>query len=185
MEEMPPVIHRLLALTLALVASAAVAQTPSAPYAGQQHRPIKALSAEEMRDLAEGRGMGLAKAAELNGYPGPLHVLELASELGLTAAQRATTEALFQRMQADARRLGEAILAAEQELDRRFAHGHINPTTLTTATQSVATLQGQLRAVHLAAHLEQTALLTPAQIAEYRKQRGYGSTSGHGGHRHP
>lgn len=181
-------ITRLLVLTLTLLVTAASAQTPVAPYAGQQQRAIKALSPEEARDLAEGRGMGLAKVAELNGYPGPLHVLELASELRLSAAQRATTEALYQRMLADARLLGAAILAAEQELDRRFAHRHIDAASLATATQSMAALQGQLRAVHLAAHLEQTALLTPDQVTEYQKRRGYLSTAPDSGptgrHRH-
>ncbi len=174
----------LLAALVVLAGSTAVAQTPSAPYAGQQDRPIKALSAEEMRDLAEGRGMGLAKAAELNGYPGPLHVLELATPLKLTAEQRAATEAIYQRMLADARRLGDAILKAEQELDRRFAHRHIDATSLAAATQSVAALQGQLRAVHLAAHLEQTVMLTPDQVAEYRKRRGYDATLPGAGHGH-
>jgi hypothetical protein len=68
----------------------AAGQAPS-PYAGQEGRPIKALSETEMRDLAEGRGMGLAKAAELNSYPGPLHVLELADRLELSEAQRAAS----------------------------------------------------------------------------------------------
>jgi hypothetical protein len=31
--------------------------------------------------------MGMAKAAELNGYPGPAHVLALAKPLGLTDDQ--------------------------------------------------------------------------------------------------
>lgn len=181
-------ILHLFVLSLALLAPAASAQTPAAPYAGQQQRTIKALSAEEMRDLAEGRGMGLAKAAELNGYPGPLHVLELANELRLTAEQRAATEALFQRMQADARRLGAALLEAEQAQDRRFDHRHIDAASLQATTASVAALGGELRAVHLAAHLGQVAVLTPGQIAEYQTRRGYLSTpsgTGHtGSHRH-
>ena len=79
---------------IAIVASTAnsTAQTAS-PYAGQEQRSIKALSEDEIRDLREGRGMGLAKAAELNSYPGPLHVLQLAAELGLSDAQRKATKA--------------------------------------------------------------------------------------------
>src|ERR1700731_1837605 len=84
---------------------AAMAQGPS-PYAGQERRPIKALSETEMRDLAEGRGMGLAKAAELNSYPGPMHVLELADRLGLSEAQRAASEALIPPMRQKAVALG-------------------------------------------------------------------------------
>ena len=181
-------LNRLFVPILVLAASTALAQMPASPYAGQQNRAIKALSAEDIRDLAEGRGMGLAKAAELNGYPGPLHVLELAAPLQLTTEQRAATEAVYQRMLGEAKRLGGAILAAESDLDRRFQHRHIDPASLRAATASVAALTGELRAVHLAAHLEQNALLTPTQITEYQRQRGYLSTapdSGHTGrHRH-
>jgi hypothetical protein len=48
-------------------------------------RPIKALSAEQIADLKAGQGLSLALAAELNGYPGPRHVLELGKQLGETA----------------------------------------------------------------------------------------------------
>lgn len=166
----------------------AAAQTPHSPYAGQQHRAIKALSTEEMHDLAEGRGMGLARAAELNGYPGPMHVLELASELGLTAEQQAATRALQGRMLAEARRLGAEILEAERALDRAFAEQRIDDASLRAATAALAALTGRLRAVHLAAHLEQRALLRPEQVAAYNARRGYGAAPagaphrGHGRH---
>ena len=65
------------------------------PYAGMQTRPIKALSEQQIADLGAGRGMGLALAAELNGYPGPSHVLELADKLELSAEQRASMQRLF------------------------------------------------------------------------------------------
>jgi len=57
----------------------------------------------------------LAKAAELNNYPGPAHVLELASELHLTA-ERAATNALFRSMQAKATALRQEIVRHEREL---------------------------------------------------------------------
>jgi Spy/CpxP family protein refolding chaperone len=175
----------LIVVTTVSVGAAVLAQAPTAaPYAGQQLRDIKALSPEDIRDLVEGRGMGLAKAAELNGYPGPSHVLELAADLRLTPTQRAATEALYQRMLADAKRLGEAILTAERDLDRRFADRRIDAASLRRATTAVAGLQGELRAVHLAAHLEQVTVLTPHQISEYAKRRGYHAASepGHKGH---
>jgi hypothetical protein len=77
-----------------------------APYAGWQEREIKALSAEQIDDLRNGRGMGLALAAELNGYPGPRHVLDLAGQLDLTAEQRAEAQRLLDEMQAQAIVLG-------------------------------------------------------------------------------
>jgi len=56
-------------------------------YVGQENRDIKSLSPQEMSDYLEGKGMGYAKSAELNKYPGPRHVLDMASELGLTQEQ--------------------------------------------------------------------------------------------------
>jgi hypothetical protein len=82
-----------LAFTL-LVPAFAWAQTP---YAGMQSRQIKALSDQQIADLRAGRGMGLALAAELNGYPGPSHVLELADQLGLSPEQRSKVQEISRR----------------------------------------------------------------------------------------
>src|SRR4051812_44950792 len=78
----------LIACTLFVsLALSVAAETPARSYAGQQARSIKALSDEDIAALRNGDGMGMAKAAELNGYPGPRHVLALARELQLTDAQ--------------------------------------------------------------------------------------------------
>jgi len=158
----------------ALVGSAAasLAQTTS-PYAGQEQRAIKALSDREISDLTEGRGMGLAKAAELNSYPGPLHVLELARELDLTDTQRAATQSLYARMRERAQPLGIKIIAAERELDRAFVDGTISTTELRSRLNAIAALQGELRAAHLETHLAQRSVLTPQQVAKYDALRGY------------
>jgi Spy/CpxP family protein refolding chaperone len=161
-----------LALALLMTAAAAQADTPS-PYAGQEGRAIKALSAQEIDDLAAGRGMGLAKAAELNSYPGPMHVLELADRLALTADQRAATQDLFARMRADAQRVGAAIIAAERALDSDFAARRIDDAALRARLTEIGALNGELRTIHLRTHLAQAALLTPAQIAQYDALRGY------------
>src|SRR6516165_3371207 len=160
--------------SLVIVATTAtgIAQTTS-PYAGQEQRTIKALSDEEIRDLLEARGMGLAKAAELNSYPGPLHVLQLANELGLSDAQRKGTDSLYANMRQRALSIGRQIVEAERTLDRAFANGAIEPATLPSQVRAIATLQGELRAVHLEAHLAQRSLLTPEQIAQYDVIRGY------------
>jgi len=102
-------------LTALLVSSATLAQTP---YAGMQTRGIKALSDSQIGDLQAGRGMSLALAAELNGYPGPLHVLELADKLGLSAEQRGKVQQLFDSMKAEAVSLGAKLIEQEAELDR-------------------------------------------------------------------
>jgi hypothetical protein len=171
---------------LAIVATTATssAQTTS-PYSGQEQRAIKALSEEEIRDLLEARGMGLAKAAELNSYPGPLHVLQLAAELGLSDAQRKATDSLYASMRQRALSIGRQIIEAERTLDRAFANAAIEPATLRSQVGAIATLQGELRAVHLEAHLAQHALLTPEQITRYDVLRGYrGNLMPRDSHRH-
>ena len=72
------------------------------PYAGHQQRAVKALSDQQFADLRAGRGMGLALAGELNGYPGPLHVIELADQLNLSPEQRQHIEGLFKDMKSEA-----------------------------------------------------------------------------------
>jgi hypothetical protein len=159
-------------LTFAASISGSTAQNAS-PYAGQERRSVKALSDTEMRDLAEGRGMGLAKAAELNSYPGPMHVLALASELRLSEEQRAATEQLITGMRERATALGAQIIMAEQDLDRAFADRSIEPTYLADQVNTIAILQGRLRTTHLLAHLRQRAVLGPEQVARYNELRGY------------
>ena len=120
---------------LILLAGSAVAQTP---YAGMQTRPIKALSEQQVADLGAGRGMGLALAAELNGYPGPSHVLELADKLDLTADQRASVQRLFDSMKMEAVPLGSKLIEQEAELDRQFADRIVTPESLKASTAAVA-----------------------------------------------
>ena len=152
-------------------AAAALAQTT--PYAGQEARPIKSLSPQEIEQLQAGEGMGFAKAAELNGYPGPSHTLQLAERLGLSAQQKQATEALMQAHKARARELGQAGIAAERELDEAFAHKRVDAASLSALTAKVAQAQGRLREEHLRTHLEQTRILTAAQARHYTVLRGY------------
>ena len=167
---------RTLVLVLAACALAlpVLANTPS-PYAGQQARSIKALSDGDIAALLKGEGMGLAKAAELNGYPGPAHVLSLAKQLGLTESQIEQVTVIRDRMSAAAKPLGAELIDHEQALDQLFAKGEITPDRLAAETAAIGELQGRLRSVHLAAHLETRAALNPDQTALYRRLRGYGS----------
>lgn len=162
-----------LALALAGIASVPLAQTHQ-PYAGLQARPVKALSDQQIADLKAGRGMGLALAAELNGYPGPMHVLELATPLGLSDDQRAKVAALFDAMKREAVALGERLIAAETSLDRQFADKTVTASSLGEATRDIATVQGDLRLAHLKYHLATLELLTSEQAARYSALRGYG-----------
>jgi Spy/CpxP family protein refolding chaperone len=170
----------LLSLAAAL-ATLAHATSPS-PYAGQQAREIKALSSVEQADLLAGKGMGLAKAAELNGYPGPAHVLELAADLGLSAEQRQRTQAVWQAMDARARTLGQQVVDAERELDTLFASRQATRERLAAQLDRIGALQAQLRAAHLEAHLEQARILTPEQTQRYVALRGYSGASADGRH---
>lgn len=169
---------RILVLVLAACAFAApvVAEHSSTPYAGQQTRPIKALSPEDIAELLKGEGMGMAKAAELNGYPGPVHVLALARELDLTPDQRERVQVIHDRMGAAAKPLGAELVEHERVLDELFAQGGITPDRLAAETAAIGALEGRLRLVHLAAHLETRALLDSDQIARYQRLRGYGET---------
>jgi hypothetical protein len=169
----------ILSLVIILAAPAALAQHHQ-PYAGQQVRSIKALSEQEVSDLLAGRGMGLARAAELNSYPGPVHALEMAQALGLDAAQLAALEDQKRRMAAAAAALGQQIVMAERELDRLFAERRIDVAQLRARSVEIGRLQGELRAVHLATHLETRAALTEVQVRRYDELRGYaGGTPGH------
>ncbi|MDX1507630.1 MAG: YciI family protein [Woeseiaceae bacterium] len=159
-------------LAIASVAMALPAIAES-PYAGQEHRLIKSLSAQEIRSLENGDGMGFAKLAELNRYPGPRHVLDLADELGLSAAQLADTEALYEEMRSNAQSVGREVIAAELALDRAFAHGDIDRASLNSALSRIGELRARLRYVHLEAHLRQKDLLTDAQVDAYDRARGY------------
>jgi Spy/CpxP family protein refolding chaperone len=164
-------------------AAATVAAQPHQPYAGMQHRAVKALSDAEIADLRAGRGMGLALPAELNGYPGPIHVLEHADALKLTAEQRGRTQALYEAMKAEAIALGERLIAQEAALDRAFAARTITAQTLSETTAAIGATQAALRAAHLRYHLAQVDVLTPEQVKRYAELRGY-FHGAHGGAGH-
>lgn len=145
------------------------------PYAGEQTSEIPSLTLQQLEGLRRGEGMGLAKPAELNHYPGPKHVLELADDLHLSQEQRTQIEEIRSTMAGGAIRIGAQIIQAEATLNRRFSHGHIDETTLEDLVTQIAGLYGKLRFVHLAAHLSTRAILTTDQVATYDRLRGYTS----------
>jgi Spy/CpxP family protein refolding chaperone len=159
------------AMCLGLLPAPAQAQQP---YAGFEGRPIKALSDRDIADLRAGRGMGMALAAELNGYPGPMHVLELADSLGLSGEQRDRMQNLFAAMKSEAIPLGEKLIVQEAELDRQFAAKTVTPDSLRAAMASIGSTQAALREAHLKYHLSTLDVLAPGQVERYRVLRGYG-----------
>jgi Spy/CpxP family protein refolding chaperone len=142
-------------------------------YAGFQSRQIKALAPEQLADLRAGRGMGLALAGEMNGYPGPAHVLELSDKLHLSSEQRDRIRRLFDAMKAEAIPVGERLIEQEAELDREFAERKITPLKLAELTARIGDVQGRLRAIHLKYHLTTAELLSPEQKSRYAELRGY------------
>lgn len=159
-------------LLLAVLSARAFAWAQT-PYAGMQGRQVKALSDEQVADLRAGRGMGLALAAELNGYPGPLHVLELADQLGLNSEQRSRVQGMFSAMKSEATPIGNRLIEQESDLDRQFADRTVTPESLGAATAKISQTQGELRQAHLRYHLLAAAVLDQAQLAKYAELRGY------------
>jgi hypothetical protein len=173
--------QHIVALLLALGAANAQSQSP---YAGQHERPIKALSEDEIRQYLAGAGMGYAKAAELNGFPGPMHVLELADDLRLSAGQREATQRLMESHKADARAIGAKRIAAEKRLDSIFLSGKIDAQSLAEAVRAAAAVEGDYRLSHLETHRRMRLLLSDEQVARYNEARGYSSPAGHSPHKH-
>lgn len=154
-------------------------------YAGQEGRAIKAMSDQEIMDYRNGRGMGTSKAAELNHYPGPRHVLDHAQALSLSVEQQVRTQQIHDAMARDAARVGEKIVHKEAQLENLFATRQASPENTGRVVQEIAALQGEFRLVHLNAHLSMRHILSREQIEAYDSLRGYDGTKAHdSGHKH-
>jgi Spy/CpxP family protein refolding chaperone len=101
-------------------------------------------------------------------------VLALARQLSLTEDQTRQVQLVFDRMSAAARPLGNEVIAHERRLDQLFAAARAERYSVAAETASIGELQGRLRSVHLAAHLEMRTLLTSDQIASYLRLREHG-----------
>jgi len=153
--------------------SLSLGHTHQTPYAGFQSREIKALSPQQIDDLKAGKGMSLALPAELNGYPGPSHALELAEPLKLSVEQKKGLQDLFDSMSKEAKAIGREVIEAERKLDGLFKNKTVNPQNLKEATQASAETQARLRESHLRYHLDTVAVLNAEQVAAYNRLRGY------------
>ena len=160
--------------------SLAAKSSQISPYSGQEIRDIKSLSDNDVQSLQNGTGEafgGIAKLAELNGYPGPRHVLDIAQELQLTDRQRLEIELIYQNMSNNAKSIRSAIIAIEQDMDEAFANKTITEENLIAMLDKSANFYGQLRFVHLSAHLDTTQIMTTEQIQIYNEMRGYEGSS--------
>lgn len=145
------------------------------PYADgyDPDAPLRALGAELVEQILLGQGASLALPAELNGLPGPRHVLGLADQLDLSPNQQTQVQDIFDRYLADAIPAGERYLAAAQALEEELRSGAISEEELSELVTEASRLEGELVTSHLTAHLRTAAILTPEQIAAYNQLRGY------------
>lgn len=170
---MKTLIPVLAVLLLPISAAAEGEHVHSSPYAGQEHRAVESLSADEIAALETGEGWGLAKAAELNGMPGPSHVLAMKTELHLTGEQEDRSRNIFQRMRGEAIAKGKILVAGEQALELAFRERSIDDGGLREHLRRIEASRANLRYIHLAAHLEMLKVLSASQIDRYNELRGY------------
>lgn len=174
----------LIFLLLAINSAGCRVESTSSDYIGQEASEIKSLSQQEIRAYQEGQGMGLAKAAELNGYPGPRHVLELSKDLLLTTDQLSKVNRIYERMHARAVGLGRSIIQKEKALEESFASGQATAQSIAEMTRDIGIIQSSLREAHLLAHLETLRTLKDDQMRRYYRLRGYSDALPHeGSHR--
>ncbi len=143
------------------------------PYSGEEVRAIKSMSQTEIKGYLNGKGMGFAKAAELNNYPGPKHVLELSKELSLSSKQKSQTDDIFYAMQSDAITLGIELIKLEKNLDSLFLNEEADSIKLETILNKIGIVKTKIRQVHLDAHIKQKNILSSQQILLYSELRGY------------
>ena len=139
--------------------------------AAAPHRGVQAAMDEMDRVIGTGLGAGLAFAADQNGFPGPLHVLELADRLRLTAEQTRRMEALQTAMLAASRPASRLLLDAEARLRRLFADGVADEARVRSAVAEVERARTEVRLVHLLTHLQVRPELTDEQRRLYQQAR--------------
>ncbi len=162
-----------LAICMPLSALAQHSHGTQTPYTGMQNRAIKSLSDSDIKELRRGGGWGLALAAELNGMPGPAHLLELKDQIPLAQDQVAKTQALFDDMRRAAIPTGERLIAAEMALETAFAKGAVDEATLRRLLAEAESARAELRFIHLSQHFKTVQYLKPEQIKKYNILRGY------------
>ncbi|WP_188909178.1 hypothetical protein [Salinarimonas ramus] len=164
-------------LVLAVGPGVALAQSGSAspsPYAGFETREIKSLSETDIEELRSGGGWGLALPAELNGVPGPAHLLELRDQIPLSAEQVTAIEEIYETLLVEAAAAGERLIEAEAAIEDAFRTGGFDDATLRELIADAESARAELRYIHLSRHLSTPPLLSARQVARYNVLRGYG-----------
>ena len=121
--------------------------------------------------VGEGRGFGLAFAADQNGYPGPMHVLELKDRLRLTGDQEWAMQRVMDALFVESRPAGARLLAAERQLRALFAASAASETAVRAAVTDVERTRTEVQLIHLLAHLKTRDVLTVEQRRLYHAAR--------------
>lgn len=156
---------------LATLTVAAWAQHGHGGAGTRAHQAAQACATEFEQVVGEGRGFGLAFAADQHGYPGPMHVLELRDRLKLTSDQETKARELMHAMFAESRPKSARLLETEARLRRIFADGAADEGSVRAAAAEVERLRGEVRLVHLLTHLKTRDLLSAEQRRIYHEAR--------------
>jgi Spy/CpxP family protein refolding chaperone len=167
------------------VAMASEATPTPSDYQALLDTDIRGIDSNTIEGYLSGEGMGMALPAELNGYPGPRHVLDLANDLELRNEQQEQMQDLFDDMQSEAIELGKSILSEEAELEQAFREQTADEDFLQAQLNKIGELKVRLRYVHLRAHLATAEILSNDQVMLYNSLRGYSDMSpSHEHHQH-
>ncbi len=158
-------------IAVTAAAAAASAQHGHGGAGAEGHQMAQACATEFEKVVGEGRGFGLAFAADQNGYPGPMHVLELRDRLKLTADQEAKARDLMHAMFAESRPKSVRLLEAEAKLRRLFAERAADEAAVRATVAEVERARSEVRLVHLLAHLKTRDLLSEDQRRLYHEAR--------------
>jgi Spy/CpxP family protein refolding chaperone len=137
---------------------------------GQGHLAAQACAEQFNTVVGEGRGFGMAFAADQNGYPGPMHVLELKDRLKLTAEQEAKAQELHAAVKAEQPKSAR-LLEAERRLERLFADGVATEANVRVAVAEIERARTEVRLVHLLTHVRTRDVLTDEQRRIYHQAR--------------
>lgn len=140
------------------------------PGAAPGHQIAQSCAEQFTKVVGEGRGFGMAFAADQNGYPGPMHVLELKDRLKLTAEQEAKAQELHAAVRAELAK-STRLLEAERRLERLFADRTAAEPSVRAAVAEIERARTDVRLVHLLAHLRTRDLLTDEQRRLYHEAR--------------
>jgi Spy/CpxP family protein refolding chaperone len=142
-----------------------------APGGTPHHALAETCNGAFEENVRDGRGFGMAFVADQQGYPGPLHVLELKDRLRLSRDQEVKAQALLAAMFAESRPKSARLLDAEVKLRRLFATGRPDEAAVRTAVTEVEMARADVRLVHLMFHLKMRDALTDEQRRIYQEAR--------------